>query len=136
MLIKIQSQIGSNTFNLVENCREVSFSKDEVYSYSAKELREHIDELTQHYQTLFLTDEAVITTLFDPAVKPQGKEIDFNELCYRFNWVKYVDEDGKPQAIVFDGLAYLCNNEGRTVHKLAESGPMPVPTVGVGVRAV
>ena len=129
MLIKIQSQNNSNTFNIIDNCSEVSFSVEPEYCYSEKELNERILKISKHCMTLHLIDESVTATLF---ATPIGEDvvhakIDFSENYYRFHWIRYIDHESQPQAIILDGTAYICNNEGKTVHRLNSTGVMTLP---------
>lgn len=122
MLIKIQKFIGSNTFMVIEGAKEVEYEKEPHYFYNEKELSQYNERLPG-LVVLLLVGDSIKEELLP--VKSASKESLFPSNVIRLNSLTYFDEDRNLIRIVFDGEAFICNDEGKTIHKIRYAEPLP-----------
>lgn len=136
MLIKMQKTRVSDEYFIIEDVKGITYNSIPLYFYTDAELQNgmvafldaprQVNELRScWYCTTGVLAAAAIT-------KYEGG--------YKINRISFVNADGNPEAIMFDGEAYICNDEGRTIQKIRRGGqdndnyaPPPAPAMTGGV---
>jgi len=129
MLIKIQTYRDSNDWEIIENVKDVKYSNEPYYFCDMESLdsrHSHISEkegliiYKMHRRLRDLISESKLNI----QVNLDDSPFDFETESMKLNLIQFSIENPERQnyAVYFDGKAYLCNDEGRTIHKFAESG--------------
>lgn len=121
MLIKVQSHLGSNDYYIYDRVSQICYAEYPHYIYNAKELAEFSPDSSREIR-LWLVQERIISAL--PLRDACTPPFAFEGEALRLNVIHYIDENGTPICLVFDGVAYICNDEGKTVHKVKAAGPV------------
>jgi hypothetical protein len=43
---------------------------------------------------------------------------------YEINTLTFLSQEEKKKEILFDGECYICNDDGKTIHRIRRGGPM------------
>ena len=88
MIIKIKAD---NKYHIFDNVSKVDYYIKSKHSNSDGSITEQIK-----------ADESVtIKTSTENPIK--------------YNWISFVDKDGNKESIAFDTVAYICNDNGKTI---------------------
>lgn len=116
MLIKLQKTRFSTEYMVIENARHVTYRDKPLMLPSEMELRDSMSEFMDHQEDY---QRSCWYQLCDPALNEY--ELDFSN-GYFVNEMSYIDSEGLARQIRFDGEAYLCNDEGKTIHRIKTGG--------------
>lgn len=119
MLIKLQKTRFSPDYFIIENARNVS--------YRDKPIRYFAEDALVWEMTKFVNSEATVTApkhtcwyqIEEGSDLPY--QVDF-EHGYAVNELSFTTTQGEPEVIRFDGEAFICNDEGKTVHRIRVGG--------------
>ena len=112
MLMKIQHHRMSRDWTIFENARNVKYSDHPI----------GFDTLESHkeYEVAFLKS---LPGANDFIFKDAGGKIVWNPgSSYFVNELSFLNEDGDLVNLIFDGEAFICNNEGKTVQRIHPGG--------------
>jgi hypothetical protein len=88
MIIKIKAD---NKYHIFDNVSKVDYYIKPRHSSGSGSITEKIRE-----------DESItVQTSTEEPVK--------------YNWISFVDKEGNKQSIIFDTVAYICNDNGKTI---------------------
>lgn len=111
MLLKIKQTRFSNTVSVFDKISQVDYDENANTFYSQSELpEESINEFLMIHE-------------LSTAAEKFG-EISFGKqtnTAFTLNRISFVS-GGERQTIWFDGDGYLCNDEGKTIHKFHRGG--------------
>jgi hypothetical protein len=112
MLIKIQHHRMSRDWTIFENARNVKYS-DQPVGFDT--LESYLE-----YEKAFLKSRAGANGF---VFKNADNKIVWNPgSSYFVNELSFLNEDGYLVNIIFDGEAFICNNEGKTVQRIHSGG--------------
>jgi hypothetical protein len=112
MLIKIQHHRMSREWTIFENARTVKYTDHPVGFDTLESYKE--------YETTFLI---IRPGANDFVFKDAQNQIVWNPgSSYFVNELSFLNEDGYLVNLIFDGEAYICNNEGKTIHRVHAAG--------------
>ena len=120
MLIKIQQHIMSVNWTIFENAKNVQYSLHPQGFGTLKEYEEfERDFLTKHSNANVMVYK-----------EANGKKVWASGATYFVNQISFLNEQSYLENCIFDGEAYICNNDGKTVHRVhtagfVQSNPMP-----------
>lgn len=140
--LKYQVHQGSNHFRICENLTEVTFTREPHYIYSQQDLQNYIsNEVVQVVQLAL--HPALLASAYQRGGNPETHEkgfmfvleseyevepFDFETSAVKLNSVTGYDEANECRVrIIFDGEAFLCNSEARTVHRFQQQHPFDLP---------
>ncbi|MGF7212646.1 hypothetical protein GGE65_007281 [Skermanella aerolata] len=112
MLIKIQEGRFSNAYQIIENARHVRYKALPEAFWSQVAFEEIFKAPVQGPGDLLLNTHEDIMV---------GKQFPERAACLSLNNVSFVI-DGQFQSIWFDGEAFICTDEGKTVQRLHRAG--------------
>ena len=122
MLIKIQTHRMSRDWLIFEHARNVKYS-DHPVGFDALESYEE-------YELAFLKNHPGAN---DFVFKDAAGKIVWNPgSSYFVNELSFLNEDGYLVNLIFDGAAFICNKEGKTVQRIHPGGFVcnePLPEV-------
>lgn len=104
MILKIQRYVGREKWEIYDNLRKVSWSECDASDFvpDGKEVKAFPDVL--------ILDHFAKRKEFNPA------HLSSNTFCVLLRCKEKVGDE--PITIVFDTIAYLCNDLGRTIEKI------------------
>ena len=112
MLIKIQHHRMAREWTIFQNERNVTYSDQPVGFDTLESYKD--------YKMAFLKSRPGAS---DFVFKDAGGKIVWNPgSSYFVNERSFLNEDGYLVNLIFDGEAYICNDEGKTVHRIHRSG--------------
>ena len=112
MLIKIQHHRMSRDWTIFENARNVKYT-DHPVGFDTLELYK------EHEMAFIKTRPGANDFVFKDA---EGKLVWNRGSSYFVNELSFLNEDGYLVNIIFDGEAFICNNEGKTVQRIHPGG--------------
>jgi len=112
----------SRDWTIFENARNVKYT-DHPVGFDTLELYK------EHEMAFIKTRPGANDFVFKDA---EGKIIWNPGSCYFVSELSFLNEDGYIVNLIFDGEAYICNNEGKTVQRIHPGGFVrrePLPEV-------
>lgn len=121
MLIKMQKHRFAQDYMIIERASHVTYSDKPIKLFSEDEIKKHMQTFIetrppreQRSVWYCTTDSGSGST--EPLKFPDG---------YDLNRISFIDSQGQSSEILFDGEAYLCNDEGKTIHRIRRGGAYP-----------
>ena len=112
MLIKIQHHRMAREWTILQNVRNVTYS-DQPVGFDT------LDSYKEYEMNFLKSRPGANDFLFRNA----GGKIVWNPgASYFVNEITFLSEDGYLVNLIFDGEAYICNDEGKTVHRIHRAG--------------
>jgi hypothetical protein len=112
MLIKIQLHRMSRDWTIIEDAKNVKYSSYPVGFGTLKEYEEF-------EKALFVEQASANAWVFKDA---DGRVVWNPGSTYFVNELAFLNDHGCLENLIFDGEAYICTNEGRTVQKIHKGG--------------
>lgn len=76
---------------------------------------EYVAGIDYYKQPIEISESDIKDVSFDLNLLSKLEDWDFEKDLYRFNQIKVVNTD---KVIIFDTIAYLCNDDGKTVDRI------------------
>ena len=112
MLIKIQHHRMSRDWAIIEDAKNVNYSDHPIGFRTLEEYqkfeREYFEKHS-HANTLIFREES-------------GTPVWNIKSTYFINELSFLNDQGCLEKLIFDGEAYICANDGKTVQKIHKSG--------------
>jgi hypothetical protein len=112
MLIKIQHHRMSRDWTIIEDARNVKYSAHPVGFGTLKEYEEF-------ERDFFAKHNSGNALVFKDS---HGKVVWNPSSTYFINELSFLNDQGSLENVIFDGEAYICNNDGKTVQKIHRGG--------------
>ncbi len=88
MIIKIKAE---EKYHIFDNVSKVDYYIKSKHSNSDGSITEQINRI----------EDVVVKTSVEEPLK--------------YNWISFINKDGDKQSIIFDTVAYICNDNGKTI---------------------
>ena len=122
MLMKIQHHRMSRDWTIIEGAKNVIYSDHPIrfgtLEKDQKFEREYFEK-NPHANTLIFREES-------------GTPVWSSNGTYFVNELSFLNDQGYLEKLIFDGEAYICNNDGKTVQQLLVRGHGDRAIAGVG----
>ncbi|WP_435018419.1 hypothetical protein TA3x_000393 [Tundrisphaera sp. TA3] len=128
MLIKVQTHQHSESYLLIDRVDSVSYKSSPVEFMSSDELVEHLHRSGNTEGCRVILDPRMAGNVYPYLPSPDAKPEDYigvlsEKRVYRVNTIEY-ERDGQRLSVTFDTIAYICNDEGKTLEKACAGGPL------------
>lgn len=131
MLIKVQMHRMSSRWKQIDSVNKPEFDQKSDEFRSAKDLQDYHKRQHTMYDgrvTLLIFDD-IFWALYpedqayrNPDRPPIPAAIINEKHTALINTISYVDDEGFHRCLIFDGMAYICNDSGDTLDKVPGGG--------------
>ncbi len=119
MLIKLQKTRFSREYMVIENARNVTYYDEPIYYSGEKTLfiamQEFYNNATLGYR------HSCWYQIENDGSGHEGYELEFQN-GYAINRICFDNNKGEREEMRFDGEAFICNDEGKTIHRIKVGG--------------
>lgn len=121
MLIKLQKTRFSREYMVIENARNLVYSDKPLMYYSEDELVAGMQKFVNEEATVSAPKHSCSYQMGDDGSGHQGYSLEFAD-GYAINSLSFDNDKGMREVIRFDGEAYICNDDGKTIHRIKVGG--------------
>jgi hypothetical protein len=112
MLIKIQLHRMSRDWTIIEDAKNVKYSSHPL----GFDTQKSYEEFEEDFFTKYNVGNALV-------FKDSHSKVVWNQSStYFVNELAFLNEQGFLENLIFDGEAYICTNDGKTVQKIHRGG--------------
>lgn len=122
MLIKLQKTRFSSEYFIIENARHVTYRETPLKFFSESELVGGMaDFLNGADGLLYPLRNSCWYQMEEDGSGHEGFALEFQS-GYAINEISFVTDKSERETIRFDGEAFICSDEGKTVHRIRAGG--------------
>jgi hypothetical protein len=121
MLIKLQKTRFSPEYFIIENARNVSYRDEPLRFTSEDEVLSSMQDFMARPETGTPSRLSCWYQMEEDGSGHEGYDLEFAE-GYAVNEISFVNSTGEWECIRFDGEAFICNDDGKTIHRLKVGG--------------
>lgn len=125
MILKIERYLNGKEWALIDNIRRVTLYK--TYGLNTKEDLDQIRLLSDTSYAIYIENSPCLCFIYkNNACKKCGDVVGNSTYRkeYRVGFLELRLEDNSIQMITFDSVAYLLNDQGKTIEKIVINFPM------------
>lgn len=125
MFLKVQTSNGSNEYVIIDNISEPRFNREPFHIYGYEEYIIFVSADVGYSHICHLFNEPInVGTASNTIEKPDTDSLVseyFRDGNITLNSLSYFDiQNQDNRKVIFDGEGFLCNNEGKTIHRFPE----------------
>ncbi len=119
MLIKLQKTRFSLEYMVIENARNVTYRDKPLFYYSEGDLLKGMQDFLG--PRVGNCKVSCWYQVEEDGSGHDGYQLEFAS-GYAINQISFTNENGQPEEIRFDGEAFICNDDGKTIHRIKVGG--------------